>query len=268
MPGGMPLGWEICNGRNLGATGGTGTGTVLTAGATANVKGSYTQMIAATSGDTSFVSIYLAGSDTSNSTGCGIDIAIGPAGSEKVIVSNLMCSGSYGTTSTSIALPLSIPAGSRVSARMQSNIASEANFDVTMCLFDGASTMIEGYSGVDALGYNAATSFGTTLTAGSPAGILGSYSQITSATTRDYAGLFAVFDTNGGNLYNSVRFLIDIAIGASGSEQVIIPENVYFLTNGSIFYPIPVPAGTRIAARCSSPSGAFSMGCTVYGAFQ
>ncbi len=61
------------------------------------------------------------------------------------------------------------------------------------------------------------------------------------------------------------NYLIDIGIGAVGSEIVIISD-LYYCSQSNArmlgttrFFPIFIPAGTRIAARCQSPNAAATL---------
>lgn len=104
-------------------------GTVLDPGGTANTKGSYTQLVASTSRNCREVSIVLyspdvdsAGNDQVNKF-WAVDIAVGAAASEVIIVPDLMASRGWSTNFSptgSLRLPISIPAGTRISARCAS----------------------------------------------------------------------------------------------------------------------------------------------------
>ncbi len=79
--------------------------------------------------------------------------------------------------------------------------------------------------------------------------------QLIASTAKDYAGFLAGIDTNQADQTDT--YLIDVAVGGAGSENVIIP-NLSLKSAGAAglspepntgpFY-IAVPAGTRIAAR-------------------
>ena len=67
--------------------------------------------------------------------------------------------------------------------------------------------------------------------------------------------------------------LIDVAIGAASSEQVIVPNiympaaQTYQLTAGKCSFPLHIPAGSRVAVRAQSDiaSAAFSISMIVSG---
>ncbi len=269
MPGGFPFGADLCNGSSAGVVIGNNLGgTVLTASATLNTKGAWTQISASTPSDACAVGIMVSAANSTNSDGTNtaIDIGIGASGSEVVLIANLVVPR---IASSQILVPLSIPAGTRVAMRCQATKAS----DVTngyLQLFDGAMTQMEGCAGADTIGFVSASTQGTLVTFA--AGAKGSYSQITSATTRDYLGFMLAFDTQGASSQFS-SFTGDLAIGSSGSEKIILPDLFVDATRSAVFnnmlsnfYPIAIPAGTRIAARGQSVSYATAnVGVTFYG---
>jgi hypothetical protein len=84
----------------------------------------------------------------------------------------------------------------------------------------------------------------------------GSWVQLKAATTRDATGIYVFASTNYGTA------LVDIGVGASGSEQVLIPN---LLVPGSpspitaYFFPISIPAGMCLSARTQGAySGAYN----------
>lgn len=279
MPGGFPLGFEFCNCTDTGTV--NEGGTDLTPSATANTKGSYTQIIASTAADATWIDVSLCIPQSSSGTGgYGVDVAVGAAGSEKIIVNNVVL---LNVTSTGVvnhfAFPISIPAGTAISARSQSATATDGGPSIQITLFDGAMTMMEGCAGVDSVGFLTASSEGTLLDPGTVANTKGSYAQLTASSSRDYLGFMIGFDNHGGGGVNPNAQLIDIAVGAAGSEKVIVPNIIQRMSNagnsnmvsncGPFF--VPIPAGTAISARsqCSSTvSPERLIGVTLYGFYQ
>lgn len=93
------------------------------------------------------------------------------------------------------------------------------------------------------------TGAGTAVTGSASLDTKGSYAQLTSSTSIQAAG-FIVHHVKSTN--NSTDTLIDIAIGGSGSEQIIVSNllnSVVAFPGVQYFFPIGIPAGTRIAAR-------------------
>lgn len=115
-------------------------GVVLTANATANQAGAWTQLTASTPNDIAGVALGcgLANAATVTGWNFGVDIGMGASGSEQVI-SDRQHMGSTSTTEailwqgyTNFWVPLHRPveAGSRLSARLWASVASVATFDV------------------------------------------------------------------------------------------------------------------------------------------
>ena len=275
MPGGFPLGIGVCNGTSAGVS--AGLGTTITSNGSANTKGSWTQLVASTSSDTCWVLINtLSKTWAAAGYGVAVDIGVGSSGNEIVLIPNVLTASDDATynISTSVGFPVSIPSGTRISARCQDSVGGEVCY-VNLIMFDGALSQMEGAAGVDAIGFNSAATVGTVVTPGA-ASAKGSYSQLSAATARDYIGLFAMFDMQTNSSYPEFAYDIDLAIGASGSEQIIIPDYCggnhegYTIDIDPIpFIPISIPSGTRIAARCANSGGStIGIGMTVYGVYQ
>lgn len=106
---------------DMGVVTATSNMTVITAG-TANVKGSWVQLVASTSIDFATL-IVVAGMQSTSSV---LDLGIGAAASEVALIQNVMLRGTQaaGCVVHPFILPLSVPAGSRLAARSQSATAS------------------------------------------------------------------------------------------------------------------------------------------------
>ena len=272
MPGGFPLGLELCNGNQIGGTT-SSRGTQLSLGT--NTPGSWTQISSSTPYDACWIELMIASATNTNQPGF-VDLGIGGSGSEKVICSNLGASPAA-SICTHFSFPMVIPAGTRVSARGQGAGGGSNNAFTSLILFDAAMTMVEGAAGVDSMGFVSASSKGTAVTPSTTANTKGSYAELTSATARDYIGLMVYWDAGFTGMSTS-HHLMDIAIGGSGSEINIIPNLLMatFATTpytiwppASPFFPISIPAGTRIAARMQSSASSHPAICTtVYGVYQ
>lgn len=282
MAGGLPLGLDVCNGQSVGSVASTSNGTALTTGA-ANTKGAYAQLVASTPSDCVFAIFDALGFGLGGQPSLGsVDFAIGASGSEKIIVADLEISSTAGSGAhSSIALPIQIPAGTRIAARGQSTGATDT-LNASVILFDGSFTQMEGTAGVDALGFNSATGGGVLVDPGATLNTKGAYSQIIASTSRDYMGIFFILDVGNETTDNFVAWLVDIAIGGAGSENVIVPNFQALQAGGAFtgagffgwvshFIPIAIKSGTRIAARAQANDTAAAdreFGLTVYGVYQ
>jgi hypothetical protein len=277
MPGGWQVGSAWGSPQNFGSvlSGSTGLSGV-TSGSPANTKGSWTQTAAATTSDVEWVILQVV-KPYGGSTSYAIDIGIGASGSEVAIASNLILQGAQQPGVTYV-LPLAIKAGTRIAIRCQSDGASSPCYYAMLlmndCAFSGA-----GGSAIDTYGFNAATSYGTALDPGTAGNAKGAYSQLVAATTANLDGFLLGFDAQGRNSGSAnTDYFFDIAIGAAGSESVILPNFWNYLTgNGqqllfpnSFYLPIPIAAGSRISARCQSGNTGTdrAIGLTLYGIRQ
>lgn len=267
MSGGFPLLGSLANAS-------TYTLAPSTPGAN-NTKGSWAQIVAALPFDVG--AVLLPVPCFYNTSITALDIGIGASGSEQVIINNIVgsCQASY-ITFGEVLLPISIKAGTRVACRIQTTDttanAIQPPFNITF--FDASFVSPIAASVVDSIGFQSASTQGTTVTSGS--GSKGSYAALTAATSYDYAGFFLAFDPQTAFNAQAFTVAVDIAIGASGSEKIILPDRSCSLRPGSAFssgtisplFAIPIPAGSRIAARAAASSSGAAMGITLYGLRQ
>jgi hypothetical protein len=263
--------------ENAGANAGNSGGTTLSAAGSANTKGSYSQLIATSS----FPAVgILISFSRHNAGGSGfdylVDIAIGAAASEHVIISNLVSSGGAEQGTYTYFFPCSIPAGSRISARIQSTTASVGT-RINCLLLGGGFAQAEQFSGVDTYGANTTDSGGTSVDPGGAANTKGSYVEISSSTNHKHHYIVVGIGLQTNIIRTTGSWLMDIAIGALGSEQIIVPDIDFschslgsMITPYAIVIPIQVPAGSRIAVRLQSSITDASdrlMDVVIYGVF-
>jgi len=100
-----------------------------------------------------------------------------------------------------------------------------------------------------------ASSVGTTITSSSTANTYGSWTQLVASSAIDCCWLVISSTTVFANTANDI--VIDIGVGASGSEKVIISA-IHTIGNNAwpsltrFAFPCQIAAGTRIAARSQS----------------
>lgn len=230
--------------ESFGAVTGTSTGTAIT---TASIA----QLAAATNFDYDAININAVGANITADT--SIDIYLGASGSEYALIDKLrLTKASSNPQGLSALLPLAVPRGSRISAKA---------FGGTL------NTIIQGigFGTVGDRGYKRAVSmgitsnFGVTVDPGGTANTLSSWVQITASAPNNFNALMVAIGNGQRSVAsNTASWLVDIAIGAAGSEQVIIKQlfamsmgNTTFFITPNFFGPFPcnIPAGTRIAAR-------------------
>lgn len=257
------------------ASGIPGVANTITSSATAHTKGAWTQLTAATGFDATGLLLHIG--TGYNDTRYLIDIGVGAAGSETVIVPNLLVGIPSGICH-SIFLPLSIPAGVRLAARSQDNFGSSTVW-LSGSLFAGGFANGPAFSSLTDYGTNTATSGGTTIDAGATVNTKGAFAQLVAATTYSHKGLLvaAMRPTPGTAMVTDYAQLADVAVGAAGSEQTMM-FNLRFVAAiatggatgvaGSATYtgrgllnpaytpivPCDVLAGSRLAVRQQSSS--------------
>ncbi len=252
----------------------------ITNGAVAHTKGSWTQLLAATSGEATLMMLMAAGSrvDATN-TSMLLDIGIGAIASEQVIIPNLLAGFSNGGLDRAHlwTVPLFVPAGVRVAARTQGAQAL-GTITVGVDLWGLGAIEERGFiaAAIDALGVSTATSQGTTATASGTANTKGAWAEVVASAAADYFGFLWSAQGNGSGALTSAACQFDIGIGAAGSEQVLVPdlcfqivndENVLCTRRGSMeaLIETPVKAGTRIAVRMQASVGSVAADIALYG---
>lgn len=242
-----------------GADTGNSRGTTITASGSTNTKGSYTQLIASTGFD-SVGLIVFAVPGSANNAGYLIDIAIGGAGSEQVIIPDYHIEhASNNAQRGDIAYyPLHIPAGTRIAARVACQTASATCF-VMILLLAGGFMQPSPVQDVEVYGSASGDSGGTSIDPGGTSNTKGSWVQLTASTGIDLAGLILFLGNGNNTVRTAASWLIDIGIGAGGSEQVIVPNlnagasagEDLVRPNAFPFIPMRIPAGTRLAVRAA-----------------
>lgn len=242
--------------ESIGADTANSRGTTLTAGNPASTEGSWAELIASTTFDITELRLQILPQNTFRAY--LIDIGIGAGGSEVVLVPNLYVDWTQGI-GTVVHLNLSIPAGTRIAARCQCDSASSIVRVAGQVIGKGflPSSPLAKFT---AYGVDTGTSLGTVIDPGGVAHTKGAWSEITASTTSDIRQLTVSIGINANAAPANGEFLFDIAIGAGGSEQVLLPNLGIWATGTGdyftpVFYPsidINIPTETRIAGRAQS----------------
>jgi hypothetical protein len=229
--------------------------TTLTSSATAHTKGAWTQLLASTSAESSLLlARALAVSTLATETSMLLDLAVGASGSETPIAQNIAVGGASAGSNIglglAIPLPVYIPSGARLSARIQSLIPSDTCIIRFAVHRIGALQMLS--SDVDVMGADTATSRGTALS-----GASGSWVQVTSSTSRRYRAVYVVPSAIGTDMAN-LGALIEVGFGAAGSEVSVSKQRVVYSASElvdnlpsilNVPLPCDIPAGSRLAVR-------------------
>jgi len=242
------------------------SGVDITMGSSANTKGSWSAMSTSTELDASAILLTFAGaSPVSGSDHMYLmDISIGSSTNEDdgIIIENICFTSDVVAQQCvpSFYLPIHIPAGSRVSARGQNDTANADVISVTVQYFATTMGSPEGLNGgFVTYGANTGTSNGTPVDAGGGgAGSWGAWEVFAASSSDDFKGFFLSVGTNDNPTMSTGNHLVDVGIGASTAEETIVSRiPVYTAGNEvvrmtSIFYPVPIPAGTRISLRAQT----------------
>lgn len=197
------------------------TGTTVTANASAHTKGaSYTELIASSAATADAITVYV---HTASVIGQYLlDIAIGGAGTETVLISNLMFHGGIMANSSHAVLkatfPLRIAAGTRISARCQCGTGA-ATMAVSVMLHGTANWPFQPYQRCTTYGANTATSGGVAVDPGAVANTK-TQVEIVASTTFE-AKAFLVAMSSAVSAANSMRHLLDIYAGAGAGSQIV-----------------------------------------------
>lgn len=290
MSGGFNNSLGINNQKSFGYSPGTYQSglQILTTPSSNNTKGAWLQIGSNTAYDTTsmmFNFYYYTGASGPDYAS-SIDVGYGPSGAQQVLLSNVnMClagatSANYISIFVNLLLPLQIPANNAIWFRYAVTSTSQGFGTVAaFSTFDSSfvgNRSITKYDTLNASANSTAnTGRGTAIVSGLAA--KGSYVQL-GTTTKDYSGFFICCDNAGlgvaqysGSPTIGTFVLVDIAIGTSGSQQIILP-NYLFSSAGescvnSPFYDIFIPAGTNIWARGSYAGNTATFGVTFYGAY-
>jgi hypothetical protein len=240
----------------------------VTASSTTHTKGAWTEIIASTSVDCSLLCIAIAGVNINNTnTASLLDIGTGASGSETAIISNVAVGGAAGsdfTTPIAIAfeVPFKIASGTRISARMQSLVASRTG--VVRIAASSSGDYATAPTAVDVIGPSTATSDSVALTG------LTTYAQVTASTSQAYRAI-AVVPSLATATASSATETMTVAVGASGSEVdfATLPfrrsstEFVAMQTPYLSLFARNIPSGSRLAVKGSASGNGVQ--CTLIG---
>jgi len=248
--------WSISSDARLvtvGQTAASSTGTTVTAG-TANVKGVWAQISAATPVNASGVIVMLA--SLSANGDYLIDIGIGAAGFESVLIRNILYCRRADDACAHFRFDVGVPAGSRLVARAQSTASSPTVVVAAMLLSYG-------FPGLSHLGlvldYGTAVadSGGTGVDPGATLNTKNSWAELVAATSWPIRALVMAIGNQNNSARTTATWLLDIAVGAAGQEHAIIPDIILSAnSSGDLMqppvlgpFPVAIPSGSRIAAR-------------------
>lgn len=230
----------------------------VTADVSIHTKGAWTEVIASSSGVADLVYLYVSNSSAAVATQGLLDVGVGAAGSEVVVISNAV-GGSINLVNAVVGVtpgvnpaqifPVNIPAGSRVAVRIQNVVSSRTAGVSVSLLYSGQPVP----STLDTIGDNTATSRGTNLPTND------TYVELVASTSKTYRGIVMVCCT-AGTVIAGESSIYALAVGGSGSEVVLgtatmassVSEFSGYQQNQPPFiYYGYIPAGSRLAVKQS-----------------
>lgn len=236
---------------------GEGAGVTTADSLAVSISTSYTQIIAATTFDWSgfYVTLQQANAAAHSEQRCSI--GIGSAASEWDLVPDLLLQigTNFFDQGNTIYVPVSVPAGSRLAGK-----SSSATGTVRCALQGVAMGSLPVPPCQFGVGYGGSGNTGTQVDPGTTANTKGSWQQITASTSFHHKFIALTLNSGNNAALTNANFLIDIGVGAGGSETVIY-ENLSMIQGGNEdrmnppwfgFFPCDIPAGSRLAVRAQS----------------
>jgi hypothetical protein len=232
-------------------------GVTITANSSANTKGSWTQLIASTSADASLLTV-LVGSVQIGATNTAtlVDLAMGASGSEVAFASDIAVGGASGGGGGSRAaayfqIPLKIPSGTRISARIQSVVTGGKTAAVALYTQD-AGDYSTAPTSVDVIGGNTANSQGISFS-----GASATWVQATASTSQAYRAVALVGSVHDAGVSPAITPTLTLGVGASGSEvefgnlryEFDTAERASLREPYNTLFGRNIPAGSRLAVK-------------------
>ena len=252
-------------------------GTAVLSG-TANAVGNWAEIISAANNTiaSEWATVIINGEPTGGADSSElVNIALGAASSEEVIIPNL--AGFTSTVSNyhnyfHYTFPFRIPAGVRISANCQSSDATRTNY---VHLIRGQKPLngLSGYNIVTAFGANTADSAGVTVNRGTVDTYDHGWVQIDPSTSIGIKG-FVVSAHRAAPSWSNGMVTFEVGVGGSGSEVTIYGGHSIISTSNenagqgcTAFIPVGIAAGERIAIRAKSKiaNADFDLDYIVYG---
>jgi len=225
-----------------------------------NAKGAWTELSSALSIGIRSFDVVLLGADSG--AWYLLDVGIGPAGSEVVIVPNLQMQtfNDYGNESRIFRLPYAIAKGTRVAMRGQSNLSAKT---VRAAILGHAGNRFVAALAVQrsiAYGQNLSTTQGTNIDPGGTANVKGAWTPLVTSTTYPIRRLALAVVPPTAVAFSS--WAVDIGVCAAGAaanaEVVLIPDIPFHAADiGKSIGPtaehfeVALPAAVRLSLRAA-----------------
>lgn len=225
--------------------------TAVAGNASAHTEGSYVEIENSTLIDADGFFLYQR-SYAGNNICAFVDVAVGGAGSEQDIVVDFPLWSENVGIHLYYDIPIPIPSGTRLSARVRASTGSPGNQGVGITLYKTGDKKQPIWAAADvSIGKDLTNTKGTSVVNGTSG--FGSWTELEASISNDIVGFFVHYGHNLATIADSLG-LFEIGIGAASSEQTIWGQA--YLREASdgqiphtIFIPIAIPSGTRVAIR-------------------
>jgi hypothetical protein len=238
--------------ENGGIVPSTSTTEIVTSGDT-DTFGSWSERIASTVSQVDAILVTVDLNDSTHNE-IAVNVAVGAAGFEEIVIHSLNVQIKANMPGGYFWCPVRVPVGTRLSVQA----ATDGNAtDVGVALYTYSSSFPSrlGKAGTIAYGMNATEiSEGTTIDPGGTINTKGSYAELESSTSDAISDFIICIGTADNVGHSNCSWLIDVAIGGAGSEEIIladlrIRQHSQEPTKPNVRILESIPAGTRIAVR-------------------
>jgi hypothetical protein len=248
----------------------TSSSVTVTANASAHTMGSWSPIIASTSGDVSFLLVWVTAVAIAGDSATLLTLGTGSATNEVAFASNIAVGSattSGGLLGNLIPIPVKIASGTRIAAQIQSVVTGGKTASVQIFAFN-AGDYATTPTTVDVLGTDPLTSKGKEFTGAAGQWVVGETS--TSKAYRAVALVLSGHDAAMGNITNAVY---EVGVGASGSEVAFGWTRHNFTADERSGIAVPflslfgrnIPAGSRLSVRHNISANPERYGFTLIG---
>jgi hypothetical protein len=253
--------WPMIEGQRYASSGSPSASRGTAIASSTGSKGSWVQLIASVLFDSQALMLNLQ-TQAAGPKDWLVDIGVGGAGSEVVLIPNLLVTAVGSVNYWPLFVPVGVPAGTRLAARAQSLTGGSLNVMATLM----AQSFLPSapLQRVTDYGTDLAGTGGVEVDPGGTVNTKGAWSELSAATTNAMRALFVGIGNQGSVNRLGANFLFDIGVGAAGSEVVLWPDLQARTSTPPVSgvtpshtpmfgptVPVSVPAGVRLAARAA-----------------
>lgn len=238
----------------------TPPGVTVTASATPHTKGTWATLVATLPYEIYGLTVVVMNNTTAaTQVNMLIDIGVGAAASEVVVLPNLMLSGPAANTSAvrEILLPRRIAKGARLSARCQSNVASKTASVAVWLHGGGDAAPWPTFQAAETIGADTATSRGVSHTAGI-SGSFSTFADLGGPSSRPFKAILPMVQTGSDASMVGTNHYMEIGVGGN------VVGRWFFQTNSNEHVGVVAPSvplyrrfasGTQFQIRATGQSG-------------